>query len=176
VVGSGDFNGDGDSDILWQNRMSGQVSIWEMDGNTRIGGGCGRQRSGAGLESDRNRRFLRPWSFRHPFPERERRPGLNLGDGREHPDRRRRGHSHPRAERASSNAADVGSDAAGAGAASPSDLVSGAAPFKLETAFDLEGLLRPSRIVCNCDHTAGAGVGGHLSGQLVPRSSRYLEV
>jgi FG-GAP-like repeat len=40
VVGSGDFNGDGDSDILWQNRSSGQVSIWEMDGNTRIGGGA----------------------------------------------------------------------------------------------------------------------------------------
>jgi hypothetical protein len=33
-----DFNGDALSDILWQN-TDGQVSIWEMDGNARIGGG-----------------------------------------------------------------------------------------------------------------------------------------
>src|SRR5271155_1592376 len=39
AIGTGDFNGDGDSDILWQN-ANGQVSIWEMDGNTRIGGGA----------------------------------------------------------------------------------------------------------------------------------------
>jgi len=35
----GDFNNDGHSDILWQNVDSGQVAIWEMNGNTRIGGG-----------------------------------------------------------------------------------------------------------------------------------------
>ena len=39
AVGTGDFNGDGNSDILWQNTSTGQASIWEMDGNTRIGGG-----------------------------------------------------------------------------------------------------------------------------------------
>jgi fibronectin-binding autotransporter adhesin len=33
-----DFNGDALSDILWQN-TDGQASIWEMDGNTKIGGG-----------------------------------------------------------------------------------------------------------------------------------------
>ena len=37
--GTGDFNGDGLSDILWQNASSGQVSIWEMNGNNVIGGG-----------------------------------------------------------------------------------------------------------------------------------------
>jgi FG-GAP-like repeat len=37
-VGTGDFNGDGQSDILWQN-TGGQVSIWEMNNNTLIGGG-----------------------------------------------------------------------------------------------------------------------------------------
>ncbi len=31
MVGTGDFNGDGDSDILWQN-ANGQVAIWEMNG------------------------------------------------------------------------------------------------------------------------------------------------
>jgi hypothetical protein len=31
VVGTGDFNGDGNSDILWQN-TDGQAAIWEMDG------------------------------------------------------------------------------------------------------------------------------------------------
>jgi uncharacterized repeat protein (TIGR03803 family) len=39
AVGTGDFNGDGNADILWQNTSSGQVSIWEMDGTTKIGGG-----------------------------------------------------------------------------------------------------------------------------------------
>ena len=40
AIGTGDFNGDGDSDILLQNASTGQVSIWEMDGTTRIGGGA----------------------------------------------------------------------------------------------------------------------------------------
>jgi hypothetical protein len=39
VVGTGDFNGDGYSDILFQNTSSGQVAIWEMDGTNVIGGG-----------------------------------------------------------------------------------------------------------------------------------------
>jgi FG-GAP-like repeat len=39
AVGTGDFNGDGDSDILFQNTSTGQVSIWEMKGNKLIGGG-----------------------------------------------------------------------------------------------------------------------------------------
>ena len=38
VVGTGDFNGDGTPDILLQN-TSGQVSIWEMNGNEVVGGG-----------------------------------------------------------------------------------------------------------------------------------------
>ena len=33
-----DFNGDSRSDILWQN-VSGQASVWEMNGNSLIGGG-----------------------------------------------------------------------------------------------------------------------------------------
>ena len=37
-VGTGDFNGDRHSDILWQN-ASGQASIWEMSGTNVIGGG-----------------------------------------------------------------------------------------------------------------------------------------
>jgi len=40
AVGIGDFTDGGFSDdILWQNTSSGQVSIWEMSGNTLIGGG-----------------------------------------------------------------------------------------------------------------------------------------
>ncbi|HZZ23386.1 MAG TPA: VCBS repeat-containing protein, partial [Roseiarcus sp.] len=34
-----DFNGDGASDILWQN-ASGQASIWDMSGNALTGGGA----------------------------------------------------------------------------------------------------------------------------------------
>jgi hypothetical protein len=40
AVGTGDFNGDGHFDILWQNASSGQVSIWQMNANTVIGGGA----------------------------------------------------------------------------------------------------------------------------------------
>jgi hypothetical protein len=40
AVGTGDFNKDGDSDILWQNTRTGQASIWEMSGNTLLGGGA----------------------------------------------------------------------------------------------------------------------------------------
>jgi hypothetical protein len=39
AIGTGDFNHDGRSDILWQNTSTGQASIWEMIGNTLSGGG-----------------------------------------------------------------------------------------------------------------------------------------
>ena len=38
AVGSGDFNGDGFSDILWQN-ANGQAAIWEMNGLNQIANG-----------------------------------------------------------------------------------------------------------------------------------------
>jgi hypothetical protein len=34
IAGSGDFNGDGKSDILWQNSSTGQRAIWLMNGTT----------------------------------------------------------------------------------------------------------------------------------------------
>ena len=40
AVGTGDFNDDGHSDILWQN-ANGQAAIWEMNGTN-----CNRRRSG----------------------------------------------------------------------------------------------------------------------------------
>jgi hypothetical protein len=40
AIGTGDFNHDGHSDILFQNASSGQVSIWEMNGTSVIGGGA----------------------------------------------------------------------------------------------------------------------------------------
>jgi FG-GAP-like repeat len=39
IVGIGDFNGDGKSDILWQNRNSGALSIWKLDETGIIGQG-----------------------------------------------------------------------------------------------------------------------------------------
>ena len=33
----GDFNGDGKSDVLWRNIVSGEVVIWLMNGTTAIG-------------------------------------------------------------------------------------------------------------------------------------------
>jgi hypothetical protein len=37
VVGAGDYNDDGESDILWQN-ADGRAAIWEMNGSNVIGG------------------------------------------------------------------------------------------------------------------------------------------
>ena len=40
AIGTGDFTHDGFSDdILFQNSSTGQLSIWEMEGNSLIGGG-----------------------------------------------------------------------------------------------------------------------------------------
>jgi hypothetical protein len=36
IVGSGDFNADGDADILWINTVSNQPAIWEMNGTSII--------------------------------------------------------------------------------------------------------------------------------------------
>ena len=66
-----------------------------------IGGGAGHAQSGAGLESDRNRRFQSRRQFRHPVAEHEHRPGLDLGDEREQLDRRRTGEPQSRAGLAS---------------------------------------------------------------------------
>ncbi len=34
LVGSGDFTGDGKTDLLWRNRNTGDNGVWEMDGTT----------------------------------------------------------------------------------------------------------------------------------------------
>ena len=39
IAGTGDFNGDGNSDILWYNTATGQVLIWLLSGTSVIGGG-----------------------------------------------------------------------------------------------------------------------------------------
>jgi hypothetical protein len=51
AIGTGDFNGDGHSDILWQNTVSGQVSIWEMNGTSVIGGGALGLNAGPGWKA-----------------------------------------------------------------------------------------------------------------------------
>ncbi len=39
LAGLGDFDGDGDSDILWRHRGNGQVFLWFLDGPQRVGTG-----------------------------------------------------------------------------------------------------------------------------------------
>ena len=36
IVGTGDYNGDGQSDILWRHTSTGDVWVWLMDGTTRV--------------------------------------------------------------------------------------------------------------------------------------------
>jgi hypothetical protein len=36
VVGTGDFNGDGRSDILWRDQITGKNAMWLMDGTTML--------------------------------------------------------------------------------------------------------------------------------------------
>jgi hypothetical protein len=31
VIGTSDFNGDGNPDLVWQNEITGQVVVWYMD-------------------------------------------------------------------------------------------------------------------------------------------------
>jgi serralysin len=38
IAGTGDFNGDGRTDILWRGQGA-EVVVWEMDGSQIIGGG-----------------------------------------------------------------------------------------------------------------------------------------
>ena len=97
AIGTGDFNGDGNSDILWRNASTGQASIWEMSGNTLIGGGAVSPNPGTSLACRRDGRFQSRRQFRHPVAEHEHRPGLDLGDEREHFDRRRGGQPQSRA-------------------------------------------------------------------------------
>ena len=60
AIGTGDFNGDGKSDILWQN-ADGQAAIWEMNGTNILSGCCGGPQSWAELAGRRNRRLQRRW-------------------------------------------------------------------------------------------------------------------
>ena len=98
AIGTGDFNDDGHSDILWRNASTGQASIWEMNGNTQIGGGKVSPNPGTELAGRRDRRLQRRRPFRHPVAEHEHRPGLDLGHERDHPDWRRKGQPQSRAE------------------------------------------------------------------------------
>ncbi len=84
-IGTGDFNNDGHSDILWQNANTGQASIWDMNGNTLHRRRDREPQSRTDLARDRNRRFRWRRPFRHPVAEHQHRPGLDLGNGREHP-------------------------------------------------------------------------------------------
>ena len=34
IAGSGDFNGDGKSDVLWRDTTSGNIAIWFMNGTS----------------------------------------------------------------------------------------------------------------------------------------------
>ncbi len=84
AIGTGDFTDGGFSDdILWQNKSTGQVSIWEMSGNKlhrrRARAAPIRGRLGRRSEPAISTTTALPTSC---FKTRQR-PGLDLGNGRE---------------------------------------------------------------------------------------------
>jgi hypothetical protein len=38
IVGAGDFNADGQADIVWQHQTTGEASVWLMNGTTLVSG------------------------------------------------------------------------------------------------------------------------------------------
>ena len=85
--GTGDFNGDGPADLLFQN-ASGTLAIWEMNGTDhrrrrRI------WRAGRHVQRRGDRRFQRRFKFRHPVSRREQQ-FCDLGVERDGHRRRRR--------------------------------------------------------------------------------------
>lgn len=38
IVGSGDFDGDGHADLVWHHQVTGQASVWFMNGTTQVSG------------------------------------------------------------------------------------------------------------------------------------------
>ena len=81
AIGTGDFNGDGKADILWQND-DGQAAIWEMNGTNLIG-----RRATVGANPGPSWQAIGAGDFngdgkcRHPVAERQR-PGRDLADER----------------------------------------------------------------------------------------------
>ena len=98
AIGTGDFNDDGHSDILFQNTSSGQVSIWEMNGNTLIGGGPVSPNPGPSWQAIGTGDFNHDGFSDILFQNKSTRPSLDLGDEREHLDRRRAGQPQSRDE------------------------------------------------------------------------------
>ena len=93
AIGTGDFTGDGFSDdILWQNTSSGQVSIWEMNGNSSLaGGGPVSPNPGTAWKAIGTGDFNHDGVSDIPVSKHHQRAGrsVDLGNGWEQTDRRR---------------------------------------------------------------------------------------
>ena len=50
IKGTGDFYGDGNPDILWQNTTTGLVRIWEMNGTSIVQNGLVTTNPGPGWQ------------------------------------------------------------------------------------------------------------------------------
>ena len=96
LVPTHNFNGDGKSDILWQND-NGTPAIWLMDGTEPRSRGAGGSQSGADLARRGRRRLQRRRQVRHPVAERQRHAG-DLADGWHRPSRRSRAGSQSGAD------------------------------------------------------------------------------
>ena len=70
IKGTGDFNGDGKSDIIWQGE-DGTAAIWLMDGTNATFVGAVGHESGAELADQGHRRLQRRRQVRHHVAARQ---------------------------------------------------------------------------------------------------------
>ena len=101
AIGTGDFNQDSYSDILFQNKNTGQVSVWEMNGTSLIGGGPVSANPGLSWHA-----IGTGGGGSDILLQNTERPRLDLGHARKHDPRRRPCQPQPRAELASGRGAD----------------------------------------------------------------------
>jgi len=78
IQGVGDFDGDGNADILWHNSVTGQVYIWEMNGLAIKNNGSPPPFQSPPAGASRASATSTATAWRHPLAKQHERAGLRL--------------------------------------------------------------------------------------------------